>query len=292
MAMSVFVFTYGLMAQDAAQGPTGDLPLSQEDLSIFTGNVQRPNGIGFFDNFLYIACTGDQTIYETNSETGQTRTYTYGVGNAHSVYVEESNNQPQLWIPDYLNNSLVRIVRGGSTQTVAEGLDGPWGIAYLDPERFLISNLLGDTVEVVTRLGERELFVDDLASPAGLVIDDDLLYVANNGSTRRAIEWYDLDNPRAGEDQLLLAGIQNTTGLQLASDGYLYFAFALGTRGVIGRIDPVECREKGGCTADDVEIVLYSELEAPLAGLTIAPDLRLFVHSMFDPSLYWVQLPS
>jgi hypothetical protein len=208
------------------------------------------------------------------------------------MYIEENNNQPTLWIPDYLNNSLVRIVRGGSAQTVADGFEGPWGIAYLDDEQFLISNLLGDSIDLVTRQGERQSFLDNLASPAGMAIDENLLYVANNGSTRRAIEWYDLENPRAGEEQLLLAGIQNTTGLQLAADGYLYFAYALGTRGVIGRIDPIECRETGGCTADEIEIVLYTELETPLAGLTVTPDMRLFVHTMFDPSLYWVQLPA
>jgi hypothetical protein len=32
-------------------------------------------------------------------------------------------------------------------------------------------------------------------------------------------------------------------------------------------------------------------LETPLAGLTVTPDMRLFVHTMFQPSIYWAQLP-
>jgi hypothetical protein len=88
----------------------------------------------------------------------------------------------------------------------------------------------------------------------------------------------------------LVSGLQNTTGLVLGPDGYLYFAYALGTRGVVGRVDPDVCRERGGCSNTDVEIVVFTELAAPLAGLTISPDMRLFVHTMFSPDIYWVQL--
>jgi hypothetical protein len=76
----------------------------------------------------------------------------------------------------------------------------------------------------------------------------------------------------------------------LGPDGYLYFAYSLGTRGVIGRVDPEVCRENNGCNIDRVEIVLYTELAAPLAGLAISPDMRLYVHTIFRPEIYWVQL--
>jgi hypothetical protein len=89
-----------------------------------------------------------------------------------------------------------------------------------------------------------------------------------------------------------VSGLQNTTGLQLASDGYLYFAYSLGTRGIVGRVDPLVCMENGGCTNEQVEIVVYTELQAPLAGLTITPDMRLFVHTMFSPDLYWARITS
>jgi hypothetical protein len=52
----------------------------------------------------------------------------------------------------------------------------------------------------------------------------------------------------------------------------------------------MKCIEEGGCTNDQVEIVVFTELAAPLAGLTISPDMRLFVHTMFSPDIYWVQL--
>ena len=36
--------------------------------------------------------------------------------------------------------------------------------------------------------------------------------------------------------------------------------------------------------------MLYTDLEAPLAGLTISPDMRIFVHSLFSPDIYWAHL--
>jgi hypothetical protein len=77
----------------------------------------------------------------------------------------------------------------------------------------------------------------------------------------------------------------------MGPDGRLYIAYSLGTRGIVGRIDPALCRDKGGCTNADVEIVLWSEIAAPLAGLTLSDDMRLYVHTMFGPEIYWVQLP-
>jgi hypothetical protein len=84
--------------------------------------------------------------------------------------------------------------------------------------------------------------------------------------------------------------VQNVTGLALGNDGLLYFAYSLGTRGVVGRVDANACAEAGGCENADVEIVVFTELAAPLAGLTISPDNRLYVHTMFQPEIYWVQL--
>ncbi len=76
----------------------------------------------------------------------------------------------------------------------------------------------------------------------------------------------------------------------MAADGLLYFSYSLGTRGVVGRVNPATCRENGGCSSEQVEIVVYSELAAPLSGLTISPDMELFIHSIFSPEIYWVDL--
>ena len=54
-------------------------PILQSDLKILSGNVQRPNGITFFDGFLYTSCSGDFTIYRLNAITGDTITYIAGV---------------------------------------------------------------------------------------------------------------------------------------------------------------------------------------------------------------------
>ena len=91
-------------------------------------------------------------------------------------------------------------------------------------------------------------------------------------------------------NHVLVSGLQNTTDVQLGADGYLYFAYALGNRGLVGRVDPKVCQANGGCTNDQVEIVLFSDLDAPLAGLTITPDMRMFVHTMFKPEIYWAKL--
>jgi hypothetical protein len=264
-------------------------PLTQADLNILTGNVQRPNGIAWFDGILYTACTGDSTLYAINDTTGATVTYIWGVRNAHSLHVEADENEVlNLWVPDYQSNSLQHITRG-SNETIARGFAGPWGIVDVDQEYFLLTNLLGGTVERVTREGERETVITDLSSPTGIVRDGAFIYVANNGSSRRAIEWYPLGETEA-DAQPLVSGLQSTTGLQLAADGNLYFAYSLGTRGVVGRVNPADCRANGGCTNADAEIVLYTELASPLSGLTITPDLRLFVHTMFSPDIYWVAL--
>jgi hypothetical protein len=206
-----------------------------------------------------------------------------------------------LWIPDFdLDQLLVVDQNQNNPRMIAdENLDGPWGIATLDEERFLISNLRADNLVVIDREGNSAIAVDGLRAPAGLVVDSDYAYVVNNGSARRAIEWFALEDLSIADDgtvtvvseitQPLVSGLQSAAGLVLGADGYLYFTYALGTRGVVGRVNPEECRENG-CANADVEIVLFTELPAPLAGLTITPDMRLFVHTIYRPEIYWLQL--
>ena len=320
IAAVCLVFVVGLLtvsAQDSAPVPTKTPtpapevtaespvtefePLTQDDLHILTGNVQRPNGIALFNDYLYTACTGDSTIYEINSQSGLTSTYIWGIMNAHTLYVEDgSDRQIHLWVPDYTDNTLKQVTRLG-VQRVASGLEGPWGITYLDDENFLVTNLMGNSISRVSRTGDNTPVLQGLSSPTGIVIDGDHVYVANNGSARRAIEWYPLDELAAAavptaaptdQSQVLVSGVQNPTGLQLGADGYLYFAYSLANRGVVGRVDPQTCLADGGCSNADVEIVLYTDLTAPLAGLAISPDMRIFVHTMFAPELYWAQISS
>lgn len=272
-------------------------PLTQADLNLLTANVQRPNGLAWFNDMLYAACTGDGTVYEINSRTGQTRTYIFGVRNAQTMHVEEDpNGVLTLWVPDYANNTVARVTRSG-VQAVVTDLQGPWGIAYVDEEQFLLTNLLSNTLNLVTRDGQNEVVLGDLSSPMGLVHDGETVYVANYGSTRRSIEAYSLDAlVNGGETSamdgspVLVSGLQNASGLQLGVDGKLYFTYSLGNRGLVGRVDPAECMANGGCTNEQVEIVLYSDLAVPLAGLTLTPDMRMFVHTMFVPDLYWAQI--
>ena len=273
-------------------------PFTQSDLTVLTGNVQRPNGLTWLEGILYVACTGDFTIYEINAEDGRTLTYAGGVRNAHSLYAEmDDDDVPVVWAGDFAQNTLTRTVRG-RTEVITEDLNGPWGISYLDEEHFLMTSLFGNSLMRLTREGDVETLLTDLASPTGITMDDERIYVANNGSTRRAIEWYPRDLAESDDSfsaadaggGALVTGLQNVTGLATDSQGQLYFAYSLGTRGVVGRVDPAACAEAGGCGNADVEIVVYTELTAPLAGLTISPDDRLYVHTIFAPEIYWVQL--
>ena len=269
-------------------------PLTQRDLSILTGNVQRPNGIVWHNNKLYTACNGDYTLYEIDATTSATRTYIYGVRNAHTLYAETtSEGRVNLWVPDFETNRVLFIDGAGAPQPIVSDLAGPWGIAYLDEESFLVTNQRGGTLVLVGRDGEMRELLSDLRLPSGIAVDEDYVYVANYGRPRQAIEWFpttDIAEENEITREVLVSGLQNTTGVIQAPDGYLYFAYALGTRGVVGRVDPEFCRENGGCTNDQVEIVLYTEMAAPLAGLSISPDMRLFVHTMFSPDIYWVSL--
>ncbi len=270
-------------------------PWTQADLSILTGNVQRPNGVVWFNSRLYAVCTGDSTVYELDDTSGATRTYIFGVRNAHTLHAEQNAaGELSLWVPDFQTNRLLRVDRNG-VATISTELAGPWGIAELTEDEFLVTNLQANNVVIINRSGEIRELVNGLRSPTGIVNDEEYLYVANTGSARRAIEWVNkgeaLDSGTAtAATQPLVTGLQNATGMALGEDGYLYFTYALGTRGVVGRVDPDVCREKGGCTNSEVEIVIYTELAAPLAGLTISPDMRLFVHTIFSPDIYWVNL--
>ncbi|MEO1444503.1 MAG: hypothetical protein AAFV33_29190, partial [Chloroflexota bacterium] len=116
-------------------------PFIQADLNILSGNVQRPNGLFWHNGKVYASCNGDWTLYEIDAETGATITYLWGIRNAHTLYVEDDATGVGLWVPDFQTNQLVHVVQR-TMQTVATGLNGPWGIAPLD-DRFLITNLLG-----------------------------------------------------------------------------------------------------------------------------------------------------
>ncbi len=276
--------------------PEITFPLRQEQLSLLTGNVQRPNALFWFRDYLYAACNGDSTLYEINSRDASTRPYIYGVQNAHTLYVERDDaGTLTIWTPDYERDALVRVTRNG-VREVRGKLGGPWGIAPLGEQDFLVTSLKQDRALLIYRGGAAREVLTGLRSPTGIVLDEERVYVANTGSARRAIEWAPRDEVLSDSGipattSPLVSGLQNTTGLVLAEDGWLYFAYSLGTRGVVGRVQPEQCSEQGGCSNEEVELVLYSDLEAPLAGLTISPDMRLFVHSLFSPDIFWAQLP-
>lgn len=287
------------ISPDSASSPVLGPAFTQDDLSVLTGNIQRPNGITWFDDKIYVSCSGDWTLYEIDANTSDTAQYIYGVKNAHTLFAETGDNSElNLWIPDFQSNTLVQVINGTS-RLISDDLAGPWGIAPVSEEAFLVTNLRANTLVEVSRDGEVTPLVDGLRAPTGVVVHDELVYVGNTGSARRAIEWFTVaDLLAVSSDALeasevsapLVSGVQNVTNLVMGQDGLLYFGYALGTRGVVGRVDPTICREQGGCNHDEVEIVVYTELVAPLAGVSLSPDMRLYLHAIFSPEIYWVDL--
>ena len=282
-------------------GPT-ELPrtYSQDDMSVLVGNVQRPNGLVYYDDYLYTACNGDWTLYKINATSGATETYIFGVRDAHTLVADPVNGGVDLYIPDFATNTVkyVPAARNAPSDLVTSttpGVAGPWGMTRLSDDFFLLSSLLGNSLSTVSRNGQTTILRDGFRSPAGVAFDGQRVYVANLGSSRRSLEYFDLSFTEATrsfestEPQPLVRGLQNVSNLVLADDGFLYFTYSLGTRGVVGRINPLECLD-GGCGSEDIELVLFSELQAPLAGLAISPDMRVFVHTIYRPEIYWIDV--
>lgn len=284
--------TPSLVAEPTVRSRTPiDNPFTQDDLNLLVGNVQRPNGIVWHDGELYTACNGDWTLYRIDDTTGSTITFVFGVKNANTFLVESTSNGFDLWIPDSDNNVLWKVDQNRSApQSVFNSLIDPWGITRISNDSFLITNAGGNSIVEVTESGNTNPVHTDLRSPTGIVADNGYIYFANGGSARRGIEWFELNGEEYSDPQPLVSGLQNTTNVILGHDDLLYFSYALGTRGIVGRIDPELCRD-GGCTNEDVEIVLFSDIPAPIAGMTLSDDMRLFLHSRFRPEIYWLQLP-
>jgi len=268
-------------------------PFTQDDLQLLVGNVQRPNGIIWHDGQLYTVCNGDWTLYRIDDTSGSTITFIFGVKNGNSLLLEETEAGFDLWIPDSDSDTLWKVDQNRSApSSINNQLITPWGIAKASEEKFLITNSKGNSIVEVSKNGVAQPVLNELRSPTGIAIQENYIYFANGGSARRGIEWFEMsENGEYTEPQTLISGLQNTTNVVMAQDNFLYFAYALGTRGIVGRIDPSQCRD-GGCTNEDVEIVVFSDIPAPIAGMTLSDDMRLFLHSRYRPEIYWVQLPN
>ena len=268
--------------------PPSQIPFLQGDLTRLVGNVQRPNGIVYHDGSLFTVCSGDWTIYKVDAQTGDSISFVFGVRNGNSLIAESTEAVFDLFVPDPDSGALWQLdQRRLAPVTIAEELTAPWGITRLDDDVLLVSDAPANTIFAVESSGELTKLVEGLRAPTGIVRHEDRVYIANGGSARRGIEVFAL---ASGELQPLVSGIQNTSNIALGADGLLYFAYSLGTRGVVGRIDPLLCLD-GGCGSDHIEPVVFSDLAAPLA-IALSDDMRLFLHSRYRPEFYWVQLPA
>lgn len=267
-------------------------PFLQSDLELIVGNVQRPNGLVWFDDTLYTVCNGDWTIYKIDDRSGETVTFVFGVRNGNSLIAESTEAGFDLFVPDPDSGTLWKVDQGRAAPvSVRSDLPAPWGITRLNDDGFLVTDTGANAIISVSVGGERDTIHSELRAPTGIVRDADIVYFANGGSARRGIEFFELsDDESPTEIKPLVSGIQNTTNIIMGADGYLYFSYALGTRGVVGRIEPAQCHENG-CSNQDVEMVVFSDIPAPLA-IALSADMRLFLHSRYRPEIYWLQLPT
>ncbi len=266
-------------------------PFLQDDLELIVGNVQRPNGLVWFDHNLYTVCNGDWTVYQIDDKTAETVTFVFGARDGNSLLAEATEAGFDLWVPDSDTGALWNINQNREApRSVTEELESPWGITRLDGDRFLITDSRLNTILVVSESGASSEAQSQLRAPTGIARDGDYVYFANGGSARRGLEYFEIGaNGSYSDVKPLVSGLQNTSSIVLGADGYLYFAHALGTRGVVGRVDPELCRDSG-CGNDEIEMVVFSDVPAPLA-ITLSDDLRLFLHSRYRPEIYWAQLP-
>lgn len=267
-------------------------PFRQSDLELVIGNVQRPNGLVWFDDTLYTVCNGDWTIYQIDDRSGETVTFVFGVRNGNSLIAESTEAGFDLFVPDPDTGTLWKIDQSRAAPVgISSELPAPWGIARLNDDTFLVTDTGANAIIAVSASGEQETIHSELRAPTGIVRADDTVYFANGGSARRGIEYFQLaDDGSHTEVKPLVSGLQTTTNVVMGADGHLYFSYALGTRGVVGRIEPARCQESG-CSNQDVEMVVFSDIPAPLA-IAVSDDLRLFLHSRYRPEIYWVQLPN
>ena len=266
-------------------------PFLQGDLELLVGNVQRPNGFAWHDGSLYTLCSGDWTIYKIDDSSGDTITFVFGTRDGNMLLIEDTDAGFNILAPDVENSTIWQVDQSRSApKKLSTAIEAPWGITRLDEARYLVTDLRENSIIELAADGAARAIHDGLRSPTGIVRQDNKVYFANGGSARRGIEYFEI-LPRGGYSEVkpLVAGLQNATNLVMGSDGKLYFAYALGTRGVVGRIDPALCHE-AGCSNSDIELVVFSDIAAPLA-ITLSDDLRLFLHSRFRPEIYWLQLP-
>ena len=279
-------------AGSASQATMLARPFLQDELQLLVGNVQRPNAIVWLDDHLYTVCNGDWTIYQIDDRTGDTITFVFGIRNGNSMLAESSEDGLEIWVPDPDSQTLWMVDQGRQAPVrISDDLGTPWGITRISDDDFLITNTQDNAIVQVSESGETSTILSELRSPTGITAHANRVYFANGGSARRGIEWIeDLDDGSYSEPKSLVSGLQNTTNILMGSDSRLYFAYALGTRGVIGRINPIDCLDDG-CDNADVEMVVFSDIPAPIA-MALSPDMRLFLHSRFRPEIYWLQLPA
>lgn len=269
--------------------------LAAEDLTALEPDVQRPNGLTVIDGNIYVACTGDGTLYEVEADSGRTLAYVYGVVDAHTLYAEPVEEGPSLWIPDYGEGSLKHIA-DHDVETVAEGLEGPWGIAPVEDRGFLVTSQDAGRLSLIGRDGGQTVLLDGLDEPTGVVLDaaSGWVYVANAADPDRTVAGYRLEtllgNGESATAEPVIRGLERPTGLALDADGQLYVAYEAEGLGLVARVDPAACRDRGGCEAEEVSLIVDTELPAPLAGLTLSSDGRMYLHTAYDGQVYWAQI--
>ena len=140
------------------------LPFLQSDLTLLMGNVQRPNGLVYFDGSLFTICSGDWTIYKVDAETGDSISFVFGVQNGNSLIAESTEAGFDLFVPDPDSGALWQLdQRRQAPVKVAEELAAPWGITRLGDDVLLVSDTRANAVFAINGDGEQTKLVEGAA---------------------------------------------------------------------------------------------------------------------------------
>jgi DNA-binding beta-propeller fold protein YncE len=159
-------------------------------LKEFTLNLNKPYGLAFYNNTLYVTNYNDRIISKITANTDGTGTAsTYVSGGLFGGYSLEFDSSGTLYVANNSTNTVSKITRYGNIGTIttyaASGLNGPQGLAFDSSGNLYVSNSNSNTVSKIKPNVDGTVtviayVVSGFNGVQGIAIDSsDNLYVAN-----------------------------------------------------------------------------------------------------------------
>jgi hypothetical protein len=207
--------------------------------------INRPYGVGFINNTLYVSSLGDKTIYTVSSSEKKPI--------AKMDFVNSFlTTQDSLLLPDYANNTIMKVASTSAT-VFKKGLSGPLSISKDKKNNYYVANYLGNTVTLFQENGNSiQNYVTNLAGPSSVLYDDQTssLYIANFLSSTLTIV---VPGNRA---DITYKSLLNMTTLYLSSKQRLYVLATNNGHGVLA-----ELKQDGTALP-----ILITDLPSPVVG--------------------------